>query len=134
MALSEAERAALIGRANGLRAEVTSLRDERDTHVQDASSERRDAKLLAEVNALEAQRDAAAESRDRAAGSVEDAAALMEAAARQSSVVEDSDPTGSSPANAAKRDEPVVDKGEQQEAVPFEGRPVIVGGEKEVAK
>ncbi len=118
MALTDAERAALRGRAEGLRAEVTSLQDERDKHLSEAATERRDAKLLAEVVRLESQRDAAEESRNRAAGSVEDAAALMEAAARQASVVDDTDPTGSSPAKPAKVDTPVVDKGELQETLP----------------
>lgn len=115
MALTDAERAALRGRANSLRAEVSSLTDERDMNVNKAAEERRDAKLVSEVVRLEAQVVAAEESRDRAAGSVEDAAALMEAAARQASVVDDTDPTGSSPALPAKTDEPVVDKGELQE-------------------
>jgi hypothetical protein len=132
MPLSDAERAALRGRAQSLRAEVSSLTDERDKNVQDAATERRDAKLLAEVVGLEQQRDSAAESRDRAAGSVEDAAALMEAAARQASVVSDTDPTGSSPALPAKTDEPVVDKAPKEsksapKAVVVE--PVIVGAE-----
>lgn len=96
MGLSQEERRALVERAAGLRAEVSSLLAERDDAVREASDARSDAKLMQEVASLEQVAESARNSRDVATGSVSDAAALMEAMARQEQVVADSDPTGES--------------------------------------
>lgn len=96
MGLSQEERRALVERAAGLRAEVSSLLAERDDAVREASDARSDAKLMQEVASLEQVAESARNSRDVATGSVSDAAALMEAMARQEQVVADSDSTGES--------------------------------------
>lgn len=98
MALSEEERQALRAKAANLRVELTNHTARRDEAFAAASREREDAALLAEVQSLETQVEAAAQQADAAEVSVGDAAAVMLAAARQGDAVQEGDPTGSSPA------------------------------------
>lgn len=81
MGLSREQRQALLDRAAGLRAEVTSAESERTNAEVQASQDRRDLKLIAEVQRLERQKEIAEAGRDQAVGTVEVAAAIMEAAA-----------------------------------------------------
>ena len=81
MGLSREQRQALLDRAAGLRAEVTSAESERTDAEAQASQDRRDLKLIAEVQRLERQKEVAEAGRDQAVGTVEAAAAIMEAAA-----------------------------------------------------
>lgn len=81
MALSQADRAALRARAEGLRAEVSSLKTTASDTVDEASAAIADAKLLDEIARLEREKTLAIEQTQQASGSVADAQARMEAAA-----------------------------------------------------
>lgn len=81
MSLSREDRQALLDRAAGLRREVQSAESERTEAEAQASQDRRDLKLIAEVERLEQEKQIAEAGRDRAVGTVEAAAAVMEAVA-----------------------------------------------------
>lgn len=104
MPLSNEERQALLEKAAGLRAELSSQAARREDAVAVASQNLEDQRLIAEVESLAVQVDAATESADKAevAANVKDAAEIMrQAAARQAEAVQETDPTGSSPATPA---------------------------------
>lgn len=83
MPLSEDQRRALQDRADGLRNEVSSLAAEHREALFVASDADHDAKLIAEVESLEKQRDEIAEQRDAVQGSVASAMEVMNAAAAE---------------------------------------------------
>lgn len=81
MSLSEAERAALVARQQGLSHEVSSRTAALTQAQQDAAQSRKDAKLISEVARLEKERDLVVAKQNAASGTVADALAVMEAAA-----------------------------------------------------
>lgn len=78
MTLSPEMRQQLLARAGELRTEVTSLTAERDAALLENSQSREDAKLIAEVQALEAQAAAARQQRDQAVNDTDAALAIMQ--------------------------------------------------------
>jgi hypothetical protein len=78
MTLSPEMRQQLLARAGELRTEVTSLTAERDAALLENSQSREDAKLIAEVQALEAQAEEARRQRDLAVNDTDAALAIMQ--------------------------------------------------------
>jgi hypothetical protein len=81
MAFSQADRAALRARVEGLRVEVSSLKSAESVAVDEASASIEDTKLLEEIARLEREKSDAIQRTNSASGSVADAKAAMEAAA-----------------------------------------------------
>jgi hypothetical protein len=81
MALSQADRAALVARAAGLREEVSSLKSAASDSVDEATAAINDAKLLEEIERLERAKTDAIDQANTAQGTVADAMAAMNAAA-----------------------------------------------------
>lgn len=110
MSLSAEDREAMRQRAAGLRDEVSSLVAAREAAEQGLSQDVEDVRLLAEIQALEAQKLAAKERLDAVTVDADTATQVMEAAAaRQLASTADADPTGSSPANAAINNDTVLE-------------------------
>ena len=112
MSLSPEERDALRRRADELRTEVSSLTAERDAAFIAQSDSINDAKLVAEVMGLEAQRDAAEKQRDEAVNSTEDAMRIMQEAMEQQELTAARQNAGSSEPALAETNDHEVDVSE----------------------